>query len=233
MSPTARRKRNPKSYGQFCPVAKAAEVFAERWTPLVLRELLCGSHRFSEIQRGVPLMSPSLLTRRLRELEQAGLVEKRRAGGRGSHYHLTDAGFELQPVIMQLGQWGHRWAQAKVTRDELDPGLLFWDIRRRVDPSKAPDGQSVTEFVVRGVPRNQRRWWLVFEAGQSVDLCVVHPGFQVDLRVESDIKTLVDVWMGVVPLRAALRAGDLRLEGPRPLVRGFGQWFSLSVFAPG
>jgi DNA-binding HxlR family transcriptional regulator len=121
-------------YGQFCPVATASEVLAERWTPLVVRELLCGSHRFNELQRGVPLMSRSLLAKRLRELERAGVIERRRsADGRGHNYHLTEAGEELRPIIMGLGAWGQRWARSELSRADLDPRLLMWDMQRNIE----------------------------------------------------------------------------------------------------
>jgi DNA-binding HxlR family transcriptional regulator len=232
MPPKKRKKKNPKSYGQFCPVAKAAEIVAERWTPLVLRELISGSHRFSELQRGVPLMSPSLLSRRLKELVDAGVVEKRKPRrGPGFEYHLTEAGEELGPVILSLGEWGNRWARADVTKDELDPGLLMWDVRRRVNLEAAPAEGTVVEFDISGVPRVKRRYWLVFSEVDDVDLCMKHPGFEVDLTVAAPIRTLVDVWMGYQDLRAALREETLVLSGPRHLVRGFRHWFGLSVFA--
>jgi DNA-binding HxlR family transcriptional regulator len=227
----AKKKKNPKSYGQFCPVAKAAEIVAERWTPLVLRELICGSHRFSDMQKGVPLMSPSLLSRRLKELIDAGIVEKRKGRGPGYEYHLTEAGEELQPVIMTLGEWGYRWAQADVTKDELDPALLMWDVKRRVNAEGAPPDGTVVEFDIAGVPRAKRRWWLVFGAGGEVELCMKNPGYEVDMTVEAEIRTLVDVWMGNEALKSALRDETLLLRGPRHLVRGFGDWFELSVFA--
>jgi DNA-binding HxlR family transcriptional regulator len=229
----ARKKASKanRGYGQFCPVAKAAEVFAERWTPLVLRELISGSSRFSELQRGVPLMSPSLLSRRLRELEDAGVVEKRKGRGRGFEYHLTEAGEGLRLVVLSLGEWGHRWARSEVTEEDLDAGLLMWDVRRRVDLSAAPPAGTVVLFDISGVPRAQRRYWLFFEREDEVELCLRPPGHDVDLTVETDIRTLVDVWMGHVALKAAVRDGSLVLTGPRSLVRGFPGWFALSVFA--
>ncbi|MHC5212380.1 MAG: winged helix-turn-helix transcriptional regulator [Planctomycetota bacterium] len=231
---TARGKRTTsKGYGQFCPVAKAAEIFAERWTPLVLRELISGSCRFSDLQRGVPLMSPSLLSRRLRELEDAGLIEKHKGRGRGFEYGLTEAGEGLRDVIISLGEWGHRWTRSEVTRDDLDPGLLMWDVRRRVDLDSAPPPGTVVVFDIVGVPRAKRRYWLRFDRRDEVELCLKPPGHDVDLTVEADIRTLVDVWMGHVPLRSALKDGSLVLHGSRALVRGFASWFGLSVFAAG
>ena len=221
-------------YGQFCPVAKAAEIVAERWTPLVLRELLCGSRRFSEVHRGVPLMSRTLLATRLEQLEDAGIVQSvARPRGRGREYRLTKAGEELRPLIERLGEWGQRWARAQIARDDLDPGLLMWDIHRRVNGEALPPERVVVRFDFRGVPatlRCPRAWWLVLER-LDVDLCLKDPGFPVDVVVGADLRALTRVWMGDVRLAEAVRAGLVRLEGPPALVRAFPTWLRLSEFA--
>lgn len=215
-----------RGYGQFCPVAQAAEIVAERWTPLILRELLCGSRRFNDLRRGVPLMSPSLLSQRLKELEDAGVVERR-----GADYELTPAGQALRPVIELLGLWGLKWLTRELRRDELDPALLMWDVRRCVDPSAMPaDRRTVVAFDLAGVPAKKSRWWLVFDRGE-VDLCLKNPGHEVDLHVVAHIRPLVEVWLGKRPLRQAVRAGDIRLDGARPLVQRFQAAFRLSTFA--
>lgn len=223
-----------RGYGQFCPVAKAAEIVAERWTPLLLRELLCGSRRFSDIHRGVPLMSRTLLAERLEQLEDAGIVRGvAKPHGRGREYHLTPAGQELRPVIEGLGEWGQRWARAQVGRADLDPGLLMWDIHRRVNLEALPPERVVVRFDFRGVPatvRCPRYWWLVLERPE-VDLCLKDPGFSVQLVVSADLRALTRVWMGDVALAEAIRAGLIGLEGPRPLVRAFPTWLALSSFA--
>ena len=220
-----------RGYGQFCPVAKASEVVAERWTPLVIREMIAGSSRFSDIQRGVPLMSSSLLSRRLRDLEQAGIIERVQGeGSRSTEYALTEAGRELRPVIEMLGVWGQRWATHNITRDDLDASLLLWDIRRGLDADRMPDGQTVIHFSFSDGPAAKRNWWLVANDA-DVDLCLVDPGKEVDLHVHSDVRTLVDVWMGHMAIGDALRAGDITLDGPRTLVRAFPQWLRLNVFA--
>lgn len=218
-----------KGYGQFCPVAQASEIVAERWTPLILRELIFGSQRFNDLRRGVPLMSPSLLSQRLADLELAGVVERRSGEAGGSEYHLTEAGQALRPVIEMLGLWGHRWLQREVREDELDPALLMWDIRRCIDPGAvAAEKRTVAQFELGGVPANKRRWWLVFDRGE-VDLCLKNPGYAVDLAIAAEIRDLVKVWMGGVPLRTALKTGAIRLEGARNVVRGFSQWFGVSM----
>jgi DNA-binding HxlR family transcriptional regulator len=227
-----------KGYGQFCPVAQAAQVLAERWTPLVVRELICGSVRFNDLQRGVPRMSSSLLSRRLKELEYAGIVERRPAAkGRGSEYHLTDAGRELFPIVEGMGLWAQRWLRHELVAEEnLDPDLLMWDIRRVVTSEGLPPKVITNErrFVVRfefpDMPSQRRRYWLVFEQG-GIDLCFRNPGFEVDLYVVARRRDLVEVWLGHVSLDQALRSGRLRLEGSRRDVGGFRKWFALSHFA--
>ncbi len=221
-----------KGYGQFCPVAKAAEVVAERWTPLVLRELLSGSRRFNELRRGVPLMSPSLLSRRLAELEDSGVI-RRTAGGKGvpSQYLLTEAGEELRPIIEGLGAWGHRWVQHEVQPDDLDPSLLMWDVRRWADPRVLPeDRRTVVAFEFSEVASKHRSWWLIFERGE-VDLCMKDPGHEVDLWVRSSIRGLTEVWLGLTALTRAIRDDRVELTGRRNLVRSFPKWFRLSPFA--
>lgn len=224
--------RAKKRYGQFCPVAKAAEIVAERWTPLVLRELMCESHRFSEIARGVPLMSPSLLSQRLRELSDAGIVERRPSGrGRGYEYHLSEAGEALRPVVEQLGLWGYQFLHAQVDKADLDPAHLMWDVRRNIDTSQLRERErTVLQFDLRGAPAKKRRWWLVVE-DDEVDLCLQSPGYEVDLRVRAPIRTMVDVWVGADDLRQAIRRQDIELEGERKLARGFPGWFGPSRIA--
>ncbi|MGE5277216.1 MAG: winged helix-turn-helix transcriptional regulator [Acidobacteriota bacterium] len=223
-------------YGQFCPVAKAAEVFAERWTPLILRELLRGSSRFSDLQRGVPLMSRTLLAQRLKELDRAGVLERRRKkSGRGFEYRLTPAGEEFRPIVERLGAWGQRWARRQLESDgDYDTGLLMWAIRRGIHVDRLPEGRLVVFFEFRGVPRSARRghrsWWLVLSKPE-VDICLKDPGGEVDLKVEADLRTLTRAWLGDLPIAAALRSGEVRLEGARELVRAFPTWLALSPLA--
>jgi DNA-binding HxlR family transcriptional regulator len=223
-----------KGYGQFCPVAKAAEIFAERWTPLVLRELVCGSHRFSHLHRGVPLMSRTLLAQRLAQLEDAGIVRSAaRTKGRGREYFLTPAGEELRAVIERLGEWGQRWARSHVGAGDLDAGLLMWDMRRRVNTDRLPDRRVVVRFdfrPVRGTVRRPATFWLLLER-EEVDVCLKDPGFEVDLFVDADLVALTKAWMGDLRLADAIRSGLVRVEGPTALVRAFPGWLALSGFA--
>jgi DNA-binding HxlR family transcriptional regulator len=221
-----------RGYSQFCPIALAAEVLAERWTPLVIRELLLGSVRFNDLQRGVPRMSPALLAKRVKELQFAGIVE-RRQGAAGAEYHLTAAGRELFPVVEKMGLWAQRWLRHKLVDDgNLDPDLLMWDIRRTVVNRLPPrDRRYVAEFQLSGVPVTRRRYWLVFEGGQ-VDLCYKPPGFEVDLTIAASLCLLTQIWLGHVKMDRAIRDGRLRLEGSRSNVAAFRIWFALSPFAP-
>jgi DNA-binding HxlR family transcriptional regulator len=210
-------------------VAKALEVLGERWTLLIVRELLVGDYSFNEIRRGVPLMSPSLLSSRLKMLEDSGIVT-RSVDGDAIRYRLTDAGRELQPVIMQMGNWGQRWAPSDYSKADLDPRLLMWDIHRRIDTSKLPKGRAVLHFVFNGSPASIRRWWLIVTDG-NVDICLKDPGHDIDFQCESDIATMARVWMGEVPLGSAVAAGKLTLIGTSKLKRTASSWLKLSVFA--
>jgi DNA-binding HxlR family transcriptional regulator len=214
------------SYGQFCPIAQASEVLTERWTPLVIRELaLTGSRRFNDIQRGVPLMSSSLLTKRLRQLEEAGIVERRpRPDGKGNEYHLTPAGEELGPVVAQIGLWSERWLRRPIFEETPDTGLLMWWVRGTVKADELPAGRTVIHFRFRGAPEKLRYFWLVLP---EADLCLSDPGFDVDITIRSDPKTLTAVWVGDAGLGSALRKGDIKLEGPDHLIRSFPKWFGL------
>lgn len=219
------------TYGQFCPVALASEILTRRWTPLVVRELLCGSTRFNELRRGVPRMSPSLLSRRLSELEDAGIVGRRTSpDGDHEEYVLTRAGRELQPVVEAMGRWGKRWVSGDLTDEELDVELLMWDMRRRIDPERAPRGRTVVRFDFRDQPAERRRFWIVVAEGE-VDLCWKDPGHEVDLRVETDVRTMTAVWMGQERLAEGLRRRDVVLRGPPELRRSFPDWLGLSLFA--
>jgi DNA-binding HxlR family transcriptional regulator len=210
-------------YGQFCPVAKTSELLSERWMPLILRELMCGSQRFGEIRNGIPTISTALLSKRLRQLEAAGVVEKTPTG-RGADYVLTEAGAELYPIIEAMGVWGQRWARSTYGPDELDPGLLMWDVRRMLQPAGLADGgRTVVEFTFRKAPAGKTRFWLVVD--DSIDLCLVDPGHEVHLWVKADLKALTEVWMGDRTMRQALDDASIELVGPRPLVRRFPDWF--------
>jgi DNA-binding HxlR family transcriptional regulator len=223
-----------KSYGQICPVAVAAQVFAERWTPIILRELLSGATRFNDIRDGMPLISRSLLAQRLRELEDAGVVESRPlAGGRGREYHLTKAGEEFREIVDRLGEWGQRWATWQSRPENLEVSLVMWAMRHRVAMDRLPPHRVVVRFEYRGVPaqwRHQRVWWVILDRSE-VDVCYQDPGHDVDLVVSADLLAMGKVWTGHLPFAQAIRIGEVRIEGPRALAQAFPNWFLLSPFA--
>ena len=219
-----------KGYSQFCPVAKGAEIFNERWTPLIIREMMCGSRRFNDLKRGNPMMSPSLLSQRLKFLEQAGVVEKRSGKDDSVEYALTESGRDLGEVVTRLGLWGLKWARSRLTEDDYDPQLLMWDIRRRIDTSDFPPGRVVFSFMFSDMPSSRRAYWLVVDNG-DVDLCIKFPGFDVDLAFITTSKTMADIWMGYTTIRKETRNGNLRLEGSRDLKRNIDDWFTYSVFS--
>jgi DNA-binding HxlR family transcriptional regulator len=208
-------------YGQFCPVAKTSELLCERWAPLIVRELLSGSRRFGEIQRGVPLISPALLTKRLRQLEAAGVIARVQSG-RNVEYVLTDAGWELYPIIEAMGVWGQRWARSRYTPDELDPALLMWDMRRLLQPAGLAGSRTVVEFRFTGAPAGKSTYWLVVD--DSIDLCIVDPGKPVDLWVRADLRSLTEVWMGDRTMGDAIARGSIALDGRRALIQRFPVW---------
>lgn len=213
------------SYGQFCPIAKASEIFATRWTPLIVRELMAGARSFNDIHRSVPLISRAVLVARLRELDRHGVIERRlRAGGSGHEYRLTSAGEDLRAVIMALGQWGMTHTHDRIKRSDLDPALLIWGLRRRIDINALPDRRIVLRFEFAGVPASRTKFrimWLVL--GRSdVDVCMKDPGFAVDLTLRGNIRDYVEVYLGHTKWRdaagTALRFdGDLRIAKALPV----------------
>lgn len=219
------------SYHQFCPVAKAMELLDERWTLLVVRELASGSERFNDIRRGVPRMSPTLLSKRLTHLTRSGIVE-RVVDGTDVRYVLTRAGNELRPVVEALSVWGVRWI-GELGDADLDPKLLLWDMRRSVDGAVVPGGRTVVSFRFPDAPARVRDWWLVITSGTdcTADLCDADPGFDVDVTVTSPLRALIRVWRGDMTWTDALRSGGTEIRGPEDLRRGLPRWFVLPEFA--
>jgi DNA-binding HxlR family transcriptional regulator len=222
------------SYGQFCPVAMAAEIVCTRWTALVLRELLCGSRRFNDLRKGVPRMSPTLLSKRLKELEDVKIIRQAKDPRSGaSEYVLTEAGEELRPVIMAMGNWGQKWIDSKLSLRNLDPTLLMWDMRRNINPEPLPKRRVTVRFTFPEAAPHQRDWWLVMDPTGENDLCQLDPGHEVDLFVTGSLRALTAVWMGKEGLHAAEEKGEIELLGDRDLVRSMQAWLGLSVFARG
>jgi DNA-binding HxlR family transcriptional regulator len=220
-------------YNQFCPVSMAAEIICSRWTLLVLRELVLGSTRFNELRRGLPSMSPALLSKRLKELEAAGIVVRVAAGREPGvlEYRLTDAGKELRPIIETIGVWGHRWVTTEATLKHLDANLLMWDIRRNINTDPMPPCRSTIQFIFKDRPVSERNYWLIVEPGREVDLCLVDPGFDVDLYVSTDLKSMTEIWLGYLGIDRAADDGRLLLTGSSRLAGDLRSWLTLSVFA--
>lgn len=221
------------SYQQFCPVAMAGEILGARWTLLLLREMIAGSTRFNDMRRGVPRMSPALLSKRLKELEEAGVVQRvasRREPGI-LEYHLTPAGRELRPIIEAIGVWGHRWTETRPQLEKLDASLLMWDIRRRIRVDELPTRRNVIQFIYPERPDAERNWWIVVDPHDGPDLCAIEPGFDVDLYVRTDLRTMTAIWMGMEPLSRALSDNRLALIGDAGLQKQIANWLGLSAFA--
>jgi DNA-binding HxlR family transcriptional regulator len=217
-----------RSYAQYCPIAKASEILGDRWTLLIVREMLGGASGFNELQRGLPGISRSVLTDRLRALERAEIVERRTGPkGRTLEYRLTPAGCDLEPVVQALGEWGVTWSFTDPRPEELDPDLLIVWMARHVDHDELPADRTVVQFDFR---KPAKRYWMVLEPSE-VSVCLQHPGFDVDLEVAVDTATLYRVYLGRAELGAAIRAGKLTMSGPRALQRGFARWFAWSAFA--
>ena len=216
-----------KGYGSFCPVAKAAEILTERWTPLVLRELLLGSHHFNQLRRGIPQMSPTLLSKRLQTLEEAGLISRQSGDNGHWEYHPTQAAREARPIIDAMGYWGHKWARSQLTPNELHAGRLMWNMRRSFDLKHIP-----CDFVlyIEIADARQKRWWFVVKK-EEADLCWNDPGFEVDISLYASLLTLVQIFIGDQPLLRACELGKIEIDGPSHLVKSMPAWFPRSKYA--
>jgi DNA-binding HxlR family transcriptional regulator len=221
------------SYNQFCPVAMAADILCSRWTLLVLRELIAGSSRFNELRRGVPRMSPALLSKRLKDLETAGLIARVRAAGEPDlfEYRLTDAGRDLKPIIDAFGIWGQRWVTTEASLKNLDVNLLMWDMRRNINTEPMPNRRSTIQYIFSDLQEARRNWWLIVEPGKDVDLCSVDPGFDVDLYLSTDLGTMTEIWMGYLTVARAKDSRRLAITGDRKLEAKLTTWLKLSPFA--
>jgi DNA-binding HxlR family transcriptional regulator len=221
----------PQGYGQYCPLSLAVELLCRRWTLIVVSRLLGGCSRFNEIHRGVPRMSPSLLSRRLSELEKAGLVRTRALRGEpGREYLLTAAGRELEPIILQMAVWGQRWAR-DMNDEDLDPGFLVWSMHLRMNTGAMPPGRTVIELSFTGAPPDSDHFWLVHRDGQ-VEMCLKDPELDVDLLVTSDLRIFVEAWRGLRDFPTEIRQRRIRLQGPEELREGFPSWLMLGALAP-
>jgi DNA-binding HxlR family transcriptional regulator len=221
------------SYKQFCPVAMAAEILCTRWTVVLLRELVAGSTRFNELRRGVPRMSPALLSQRLKDLEIAGIVARTPSASDSNifEYHLTASGRELGPIVEAFGVWGQRRIEADLSLQYLDVQLLMWDMRRNLNTTPMPRSRNVIQFVYPELSAAQRSWWLIVDPQDGVDLCSINPGFDVELYVSVDLRTMTAIWMGLDTVRAAVGSDRMILTGNRQLASAMQTWLGLSPFA--
>jgi len=218
-------------YGQYCPIAKALELLGERWTLLIVRELLMGSRRFNDLRRGVPLMAPSVLSERLKSLTEHGLIVREKIpDARTYQYHLTTAAEELRSLIMHLGDWGQRWSRSKMAAGDLDASLLMWDIRRCVRTDKLPRAPAVVFFEFPDAKKGMKHWWLLAQDG-DVDLCLEDPGREVDLTIYSSLRAMTRIWMGDCSLSQGRAKGLVKVLGTSQWVRSVGDWLGPSPFA--
>lgn len=216
-------------YGQFCPVAKATEIVGERWTLLILRELLLGTRRFNDFQRALSRISPTLLNNRLKSLEERGIILKKRIPGqKGYEYLLTPSGKELAPLIETLAVWGMRWARGQMTDEELDVEFLMWEMQRRLQTQHLPAGETIICFSFAEIEKFGNWWLVVFE--DDVDVCTRDPGKDVDIYISSTVRTLAEVWRGDMGLRRALADGLIKTHGVRALERTLSDWMGLCLY---
>jgi DNA-binding HxlR family transcriptional regulator len=217
-------------YSQFCPLAKAAEVLGEKWALLIVRELVLGATRFTQIQRGIPRISPTVLNARLAELTERGVIMRRRIPEqKGYEYRLTESGRELYPLLLKISEWGMRWARSGIGDEELDVEFLMGDIRRRIDPGKLPDGRTVLKFTYTDL-EDFAEWWVKI-SGRDIELCLDDPGHEVDVFFTTDLRTMTEVWMGDLPLKKAQADRRLKIVGPSTLLRNLRSWFPLHMYA--
>lgn len=227
------KEMSESGHRQFCPLAMASDILCSRWTMMLLSELLSGTTRFNDLRRGLPRMSPALLSKRLRDLEAAGVVERARSseGHDLYEYSLTEAGRAVEPIVDAMGDWGHRWVSTQATMAHLDVKLLMWNMRRKINPDPMPQRRSTIQIIYRDLPPQSRNWWLIVEPGKDADLCSVDPGFDVDLYITTDLRTMTEVWMGYEPVPRAVENGGLLLVGNRELEATFQTWLGASRYA--
>jgi DNA-binding HxlR family transcriptional regulator len=219
------------SYQQFCPVAMASEILCRRWTLLLLRELVTGSTRFNDLRRGLPKMSPSLLSQRLKELEEVGLIIKQAMNDQHDtyEYHLSESGKDIQSVLHAVGVWGQKWVKAGAALENVDPRLLMWDMRRCINPEPLPDRRIVVQFYYPEVADGKKKWWLEIDRQGRVDLCWSDPGYEIDLIVETDLQTMTSVWMGLTSIKE--QRDKIKMMGSKQLAKTIQTWLGLSPFA--
>jgi DNA-binding HxlR family transcriptional regulator len=229
LSVSSRREPSAMEYGQFCPIAKASEIIGEKWTILIVREIMMGGSRFSDLQRGLGTISPTLLTRRLTDLEARGMIIKKKIQGRrGFEYFPTESCKELKPILLSLGNWGMRWARSHLTAKDYDVELLMLYLQRSILPEKLPGVETVIRFAFTDMTE-KAHWWIVVRHG-DVDICDQDPGKDVDLFFTTTVRTMVDIWTGIITYRKAVASDNLSIIGPTGLTNNVTTWMSNSIF---
>lgn len=220
-------------YVTFCPTAKACEILEPRWTLLILCEMFSGSTHFNDIRRGVPAMSPTLLSKRLKDLERHGLLTRTQDKPSGANtYHLTPMAKELEPIIDKLGEWAHRNVETEVKLERLNAGVLMWNMRRKVEAAVLPrNRRTVIQFIYPELPQSERNYWLISRPGLPVDMCMIDPGQDVDLYITADLRAMTSAWMGLSTLQAEIDSGKIELVGNEALINSIGDWMVRSRFA--
>lgn len=217
-------------FGQFCPIAKATEVLGEKWTILILRELLMGSSRFNELQRGLSMISPAVLSKRLSTLAEYGLIVKRKLQGqKGYEYLPTKSAEELLPIFIDLGNWGMRWTREHLTNNDFDVDFLMLYLQRSIQPDMLPGKETVIKFHFTDI-KQQSDWWILVN-GREIDVCTIDPAKEPDIYFACTVKCLSDIWMGETTYRKEIRAGNLKLVGPGVLTKNVSNWMSDCMFA--
>lgn len=216
-------------YGQFCPIAKAAEVLGDKWSLLIVRELLMGANRFNVLQRGLGCISPTILTKRLNEMSDAGIVIKKKIQGqKGYEYFLTECGKELFPVIEQFRTWGMRWARGGMPESDLDPDLFMLYMERSIVHEKMIGNETIVRFRFTDISE-LNNWWLIVKSG-TVDACISDPGKDIDVYITTDLRTMIELWMGEKSYKKAMASGELTVVGPKELTRNMSSWINNSIF---
>jgi len=221
------------TYKQFCPVAMAAEILGSRWNILIIRELFLGSTRFNELRKGLPKLSPTLLSRRLKELEDHGVLNKMPTSKnkKSTEYKLTQSGAELLDVIISIGTWGKRWIDQKLNLENSDVGLLMWDIRRNIQMDMFPLKQATVEFSFSDIEGKKSTWWIILDEQSSPDVGPIEPATSVDLYVSCSVSALTEFWLGNMGLDEALKKDQIKLDGAPKLISSFGNWIGKSNFS--
>lgn len=217
-----------KAYGQFCPLAQATQILCERWTLIILREMIAGSMRFSDLKKGVPMMSPSLLSTRLKQLIKAGVIEQKTKGDK--KYTLTQAGQEVRPMIELLGAWGHRWARSNLGSEDLDASLLMWDMRRTINPEVFPDHRIVVQFEFFDAPTGNKKWWLISENGE-IDLCHDDKGHEIDIIIQCSLATMTAVWTCQEKFNDMIKNKKIVVMGDPKLTNNLQDWICSSLLS--